>query len=127
MKTIPTKNGELLCVEVPMDARDFRLHKIGDVFLEWFNPLFCYRKISDNTDSIIGTITDGLLDFDAEPYVYERELKPDGSSWGVSLFCFDYAQNKWTSDFDYEDSFLSLLTSHKIEYSGKKIVILQTK
>lgn len=103
MKTIPTKNGELLCVEVPMEAYDINVG-LFNVYYEIRTTqgmkVTVPMDIGGGRDkfSIIGTITNGLFDVDGDTY-----------------FPWPYHE------------FLEMLTSQKIEYAGKKLVILQTK
>lgn len=120
MKSITTKNGKLICVEVPMETHTFTKEGYSSPFLLCYK----YKQMEEDFDieipqafEIIGTITDGKLDFDAEPYVGKNDI---GTVWK------DYT-NPVIGHHGVEMSFLSLITSQKIEYAGKKLVILQTK
>lgn len=134
MKTIPTKNGELLCVEVPMEAYDINVGLFNVYYEIRTNQgmkVTVPMDIGGGRDkfSIIGTITNGALDFDAEPYVEKIGIKePVKTDFGNVEFGSPYKCYNGIGFFNFSsDSFISLLTSHNIEYSGKKIVILSKK
>lgn len=125
MKVITTKKGKLKIIDVPTTAIEIEVveTKIGWIF-DYYTQLprvlenYVAKEVRANT-TLLGTITDGKLDFDAEPYVEQASV-------GSSMFFENYVKLSAPHVFA-EDSFLSLLTSHNIEYAGKKIVILTEK
>lgn len=120
MKKVTTNGRKLGIVEVSKEGKGFRIEGGG---LRFEVNQGTNTILLSKVDSIIGTITDGKLDFDAESYV---EKLRTGSRWNLFKITEyrDYIELHKRM-YNAIDSFLSLLVTHKIEYDGKKLVILQ--
>lgn len=125
MTTIQTHKGELIVLEVNLKAQSIKMDGLSGNVL-WIDDR--PRILPAFLDySIIGTSTNGELDFDCEPYVefdVDHDTGLDGDTYMFLLFK-DYATNVLKSSMTKEASFLSLLTSHKLEYANTKLVFLK--
>lgn len=127
-----TTNGhKLLLVEVPEDAYEFEVsqHPETDTELIYQMPVNVKEQGKDfggsviylekynhhASYSILGTITNGQIDFDCDRFV--KEIHPEGV-WE------DYLQQE-EGFYDAKKSFLSLLSANGI--TGAKIICLEIK
>lgn len=123
MKSIKTKAGELITVEVPMDAWDIEAHG-NYLFYNSSKAADVRIYVGTTPMSILGTLTNGVPDFDVEPYVHKADT-PRYAFW-------DYVRTKlhpkgWIveSANTPKQSFQTLLTSQGIEWEGKKLIFLK--
>lgn len=155
MNTIQTKAGNIILVEVPEDASRFMVSEPNTSFKVRYDLLFemgtkwvAINNIMPTNDNgkilekpiIIGKLTKGIPDFEVEQFVENMPMNADkfyrrydatkrvmkfqdgdsiesGESW-----CGVINGKKFTAN----DSFISILKSHKIDLS-KKYVVLKTK
>lgn len=138
MTTITANNQKLIIVEVPEWAYeigishtakgkgdtwhvDYRFQRTGNDFEDAARK-FIDTGISSlqNPISLLGTITNGDIDFDVEGLVenwYDHSIGSGRKHFRNYLEGIDMKSAS--------DSFLSLLSSKYIEYKGKKLVFCQ--
>lgn len=132
MTTLTANNQKLIIVEVPEKSYSFHLdshamakdskppcfiqYRYQDVNDEWFDIELPICGVS-----LLGTITNGDIDFDVSELV-------DKQYFGSCKFYKNYMKGIGAFEFmEIHDSFLSLLSSNNIEYKGKKLVALKIK
>lgn len=122
MKTIESNGKKLMLVEVPMEAEHFNLGVPGELqyMIESVNGVTIGDFAIPNSDyDLIGTITNGEIDFDARLFVKCDIIENNLRYWNYETSGFIFALSK--------TSFLSLLKKSGIEVKDKKFIILKLK
>lgn len=107
MKTITANGVELMLVEVPEDASEIELNGNSLEYVTDLDSEFHDIDITKNVTKLLGTITNGVVDFDVE---------------GLQLIT---RNNSLALQGYYKQAFIELLAANGI--TVKKIVCLKIK